>query len=259
MTDIEKEKLINMVLAEIAKQSQNDKTVSKKILAVFSGGMIGLDDVLKQMQQLQQKGYQIEAVLTPNGKTVIGKEKLQYSLGPISIYDDSQDFNKLINIMAESDAVLIPVMTINTAAKVVNGIADNLATTLIMISLLSGKPVIGVRDACDLRHLRRDGMGHNKAAQAYQAMLASNVERLNDYGMELCGAQDLVSTVRRSLGNQTIVHSREKECQQVFEKQILSVADLPNTSCKISVSPRTIITPAAKDVIKERGIEVIIC
>jgi len=259
MTDIEQEKLINMVLAELAKQSQNHKPVTKKILAVFSGGMIGLDDVLKQMQQLQQEGYQIEAVLTPNGKTVIGKQKLQYSLGPISIYDDSEDFNKLINLLTDSDAVLIPVMTINTAAKVVNGIADNLATTLIMISLLSGKPVIGVRDACDLRHLSREGMGHNKAALAYKAMLVSNVERLKDYGMELCGSQDLFGTVQRSLGDQNMVHSTEKECQQVYEKQILSVADLPNTSSKISISPRTIITPAAKDAIKERGIEIIIC
>lgn len=248
-----------MVLVELAKQSQSNKPVTKKILAVFSGGMIGLEDVLKQMQLLQQEGYEFEAVLTPNAKTVIGKHKLEESLGSISVYDDSEDFNKLMNLLAENDAVLIPVMTINTAAKVINGIADNLATTLIMISLLSGKPVIGVRDACDLRHLSREGMGHTKAAKAYNALLVSNVERLKDYGMELCEALKIVDTVQRHLGGQAIVHSTEKECQEVFEKRILSVADLPNTSSKISVSPRTIITPAAKDAIKERGIEIVIC
>lgn len=259
MTDMEKEKLISMVLAELEKQSQSDKSVIKKIMAVFTGGLIGLDDALKQMQLLQREGYKIEAVLTPNAKKVIGKPKLQESLGSIPVYDDSEDFNKLLSILAESDVVLIPVMTMNTAAKVANGINDNLATTLIQDSLLSGKPVIGVRDACNLQHLHRQEMGQNKGAKAYNALLVSNLERLEDYGMELCEALELVDTVKNHFGGQSVSHSIEKECQQVFEKRLLSVADLPNTSSKIRISPQTIVTPAAKDAIKERGIEIVIC
>lgn len=259
ITEIEKEKLIAMVLAELERQNPNNKPNPQKILAIFSGGIIGLEDALKQMQLLQQEGYEFEVILTPNAKKVIGRHKLEESLGSISINDDSEDFNKLMNLLAENDAVLIPVMTINTAAKVINGIADNLATTLIMISLLSGKPVIGVRDACNLRHYSREGMGHNKAVEAYYALLTSNVERLKDYGMQLCEALKLADTVRHHTGGQAIVQTAEDEYRQVFEKQILSVADLPNTGGKISVSPRTIITPAAKDAIKERDIEIVIC
>ncbi len=259
MTDVEKEGIIKMVLAELAKQSQNHKPVTKKILAVFSGGIIGLDDVLKQMQQLQEDGYQFSAVLTPNGKTVIGQQKLQNSLGLIPVYDDSEDFNKLIKLLEDSDAILIPVMTMNTAAKVVNGIADNFATTLIMESLLSGKPVIAVQDACNLLHLSRKGMGHNKATRAYNALLLANVEKLTEFGMELCDAIDLLDTVRNYLGDNTMVSSTEKEYQGVFDKPIFSLADLPNIGGKISISRRTIITPAAKDAIKERDIEIIIC
>lgn len=262
MTAIDQEKLIQLVLAELAKQAkqrQDHKPAVKRILAIFSAGTIGLDDVLQQMQQLLKLGYQFEAVLTPHGKAVIGAQKLKSALGPISVYDDTGDFNQLMELLDDCDAVLIPVMTINTAAKVVNGIADNLATTLIMSALLSGKEVIGVRDACDLHNVIRAEMGHNKAARAYQAMLLSNVERLKDYGVALCESQDLVKTVQLNLGRKGTVPPQETEGRQVFNKQILSVADLPNSGGLISVSPRTIITPAAKDAIKERGIEVIIC
>jgi hypothetical protein len=259
MTNIEKEKIIKMVLAELTKQNQKNKPVTKRILAIFSAGIIGLDDVLEQMQQLQKNGYQFEVVLTPNGKKVISKDKLQEFLGQITIYDDSEDFNKLTDLLTESDALLIPVMTMNTAAKVLNGIADNLATTLIMIALLSGKPVIGVRDACDPKNLMRESMGHNKAVQAYKALLVSNVERLEDYGMVLCEALSLVDTVQHSLGDQNMIGALEKDCQEVFDKQIFSLADLPNSGSEIIISPRTIITPAAKDAIKERGMEIVIC
>lgn len=259
MTAIDQEKLIKLVVAELAKQRPNHKPAAKRMLAIFSAGTIGLDVVLQQMQQLQQQGCQFEAVLTPNGKRVIGTPKLKSALGPNSVYDDCEDFTQLIALLDDCDAVLIPVMTINTAAKIVNGIADNLATTLIMSALLAGKPVIGVRDACDLKNVSRVGMGHNKAARAYQAMLLSNVERLNDYGLALCESQDLAKTVQLSLGDKATVHPEAKEGRQVFNKQILSVADLPISGVQITVSPRTIITPAAKDAIKERGIEVIIC
>ncbi|HWQ43979.1 MAG TPA: flavoprotein [Desulfosporosinus sp.] len=260
MTDGEQQKLIQMVLAELAKQSQSSKpkSVSKKIMAVFSGGMIGLDDVLKQMQMLQREGYQFEAVFTPNGKIVIGKQRLLDSLGSIKVYDDSEDLNKLQQMLQDNEAILVPIMTLNTAAKVINGIADNLATTLIMVSLLSDKPIIAVRDACNLQHLSREGMGHNKAKQAYNAMLASNLERLKDYGIELCEALELTNMVQCKLGKHGMVHSTNIECQQLFEKRILSVADLTTIGSKISISPRTIITPAAQDVIKERGIEIVV-
>ncbi|MEA4924391.1 MAG: flavoprotein [Syntrophomonadaceae bacterium] len=257
MTEIDKEKLITLVLAELAKQSS--QPAAQKILAVFSGGMIGLETVLAQMQQLQQAGYQFEIVLTPNATTVIAPQSLRQSLGPVPVHGESDDFHQITRVLAECDAVLIPVMTMNTAAKVVNGISDNLATTLIMIALLSGKSIIGVKDACDPRNQCREQMGHNKAAQAYRALLTANIERLKDYGMELCDSKDLAITVQHHLNKPTAMDAVIPENQPAFTGKILSVADLPGTSSTITVSPRTIITPAAKDAIKERGIEVVIC
>lgn len=260
MTEIEKEKIIKMVLAELAAGKQSRTPPKKKVLTIFSGGVIGLDVVLKEMQRLQQEGYGFAAVFTPNGKTVIGQQRLQDFLGSIPIYDDSRDFNKLIELMTDSEAILIPVLTMNTAAKVVNGIADNLATTAIMIALLTGKPVIGVRDACDLKHLSRVEMGHNQAVQAYKAMLMSNVGRLKEFGIKLCEAAALAEVLPAYLGAQGLVNPVEtKEIPGVFSQRVFSVADIPKEVEKISLSPQTIITPAAKDAIKERGIEVIIC
>jgi len=258
MTNGDLEKLVQMVLAEIARQNQSSKPVSKKVLAIFSGGIISLDDVLKQMQMLQQEGYQFEVVFTPNGKMVVGKQKIQESLGPITVYDDS-DLNKVTQLLTDNEAVLVPVMTINTAAKIINGIADNLATSLIMMSLLSGKPVIAVKDACDVNRPSREGMGHNKAAQSYYALLNSTVERLNDYGIELCEALKFADAVQHHFVRKAKEDRKEKECQQVFEKRVLSVNDLPITGRTIRISPGTIITPAAKDVIKERDIEIVVC
>lgn len=258
MTEIDQERLVTLVLAELAKQGHRCQLGAKKALAVFCGGMIGLDDAILQMQQLQQEGYQFEVVLTPNADTVIGQQKLRDALGPVPIYTEACDHHETIKKLAESDVVIIPVMTINTAAKVGNGIADNLATTLITVALLSGKPVIGVRDACEPQNQYRQTMGQNKAAQAYRALLAANVEKLREYGMELCGAQALAITVQRGLNEPVPAAAATREEFPIFAGKILSVADLPGSGGRIHVSPRTIITPAAKDAIKERGIEVII-
>lgn len=260
MTNEDQEKLIKLVMAEIARQSQTQKNkpVSIKVLAIFSGGHIGLDDVLERMQDLQREGYCFEVVFTPNAKMVIGKQKIQAYLGPIAVHDEPEDLNKLNQIFAENEAVIIPVMTMNTAAKIANGIADNLATTLIMMSLLSAKRVIAVRDACNLRHLIREKMGQNKASKLYNKILNSNFEQLEDLGMVLCDAHRLAETIKQSLGNSTRGSNLEIENQQIFKKRVLSIEDLPKASTTIRISPGTIITPAAKDTIKERGIEVIV-
>lgn len=246
-------KLIQLVIEEISKK--DDTLIPsghlKKVVAVFTGGIIGLDDAFDQLQELQKKGYLIEVIFTTNGERIIGVDKITEMLGDVRVYIDEKDFMHSSKIYQEADALIIPVLTTNTLGKIVHGITDNIATLVISQFLLSGKQVIAASDACDLDHPYRREVGMNKGTRAYRQIFYDHIKELKEFGVVVCSVKNLMS------------HFVDKEVSKYemcsFSDKVLSVANLEGIEGTIIVGKDTIITPAAQDMIKEKDLKISFC
>ena len=240
----------------------------QSLLVLLTGGLTGSEEAAKQLKRLRDSGYRMEVIFSEAGKSVLGNRWLKENgLEDLPVVEKMADgFVALSNC----NAVIVPVMTVNTASKVLNGIADNVVTTVIMHALLQGKPVIVAKDACDVSLLAQV---RNMKEPLYYATLAANIICLEQYGIEMIPASLLAEKVEElfsptgiymkavpsgtPVGNDNTAEKRETEF--TFTGKVLSAADV--LLCKadvIRVPQKTIVTPAAADKAAERKIRILV-
>ena len=102
----------------------------KKATVLFTGALIGYGDAVASLRELKEDGWQLTAVLSKAAAEVITEERIQKDICPDVIYVEGApvDGRKIVD---ENALVIIPTLTINTAAKVANCIYDNLITNMI--------------------------------------------------------------------------------------------------------------------------------
>lgn len=239
--------LVDRIVEEVLKKLNSVN--KKRILALFSGGTIGSKEAFKELKSLSEAGYECQAVLSPAAEMVLGVERLQTELGQMPIFTEKNGL-KPGELLKNTDTLLVPVLTLNSAAKVATGIADNLITTIIMQALLMGKPVIAAQNACDPDNPVRMKLGMNQGNQKYIRLFSQNLQTLRDYGINLVDAGSLAAAVRGK---------SKEDGGLIFNKRVLSAADM--ALCQgptFIVGKNTLITPAARDMAEKRGINIIV-
>ncbi|WP_406678361.1 flavoprotein [Neomoorella carbonis] len=249
---------LQKVVEEVIKRL---KVGDRRILALFCGGTIGAEEGRSELKKLVTAGYKVRIVFTPAAEKVLGEEWVRSELGNTEIITET-DRRSASELLKETDIILVPVLTLNSAAKVAHGIADTLVTTLIMSSLLSGKCVVAARNACDLNNPIRAKLGMNRGNAAYQRLFADCLTRLEQYGIRLVDIQNLAAVVEGEVESSQFADGREavKAADRglVFSGRILSRADVATwTEPILKVTDGTLITPLARDVARDRGIEII--
>lgn len=143
----------------------------RRVLLIISGG-IAAYKALELVRQLRKGGIAVRAVLTRSAAQFV----TPLSLGVLTednVYGelfDLKDEREIghIQLSRQADLVVVAPATANILAKMANGIADDLATTIL---LATDKPVLAV-PAMNVR------MWHHKATQR-------NLERLHADGVHI--------------------------------------------------------------------------
>jgi phosphopantothenoylcysteine decarboxylase/phosphopantothenate--cysteine ligase len=136
----------------------------RRILLIVSGG-IAAYKALELVRLLRAKGIAVRAVLTESAKQFV----TPLSLGVLTedhVYGDMFDLKEEreighIQLSRQADLIVVAPATANILAKMAGGIADDLATTIL---LATDKPVLAV-PAMNVR------MWHHKATQRNLAQL----------------------------------------------------------------------------------------
>ncbi|MBH1998139.1 MAG: bifunctional phosphopantothenoylcysteine decarboxylase/phosphopantothenate synthase [Sphingomonadaceae bacterium] len=150
--------------------------MTQRILLIIAGG-IAAYKALELVRLLRKRGIAVRAVLTESAKQFV----TPLSVGVLTedhVYDDLFDLKAEreighIQLSRQADLVVVAPATANILAKMANGIADDLATTLL---LATDKPVLAV-PAMNVR------MWHHKATQR-------NLERLHADGVHIMTPDD---------------------------------------------------------------------
>ena len=248
---------------------------SKKALVLFSGALIGIQEAYDNLNQLKEDGWSLTVVMSASAKEIISEETIKEKIGPDAIYAEGNPvaYRKLVD---ECNYVIIPALTINTAAKVANAINDNLLTNIIYRSMSVGKPIVAAIDGCCPDNEVRNKMGF-KVTAAYKAKLRSNLEAMQSYGIVLTSAKNLFKKVNKVLAGSVSfsnVHKTETKAESKtvkveakplvggsirLDKNVISRNDiLLNRQYKtIIVGKRANVTALAQDEAIHYGIKIV--
>ena len=158
----------------------------KKATVLFSGALIGYKDAVTSLNELKKDGWTLTAVLSKAAGEVITEERIRNDIGPDAIYVEGAPVNGR-QIVDDSQFVIIPSLTINTAAKVANCISDNLLTNMISRAMATG-------NGCCPDNKVREQLGF-KVTEAYKAKMRHNLEDMLAYGITLTTDYSLCSKV----------------------------------------------------------------
>lgn len=248
---------------------------SKKALVLFSGALIGIQEAYDCLNQLKSEGWSLTVAMSQSAKEIISENTIREKIGPDAIYAEGNpvDYRKLVE---ECNYVIIPCLTINTTAKVANGISDNLLTRIISRSMIVGKPIVAAIDGCCPDNAVRAKMGFH-VTEAYKVRLRKNLEALRDYGIVLTSSKNLAQKVNQvlsgsfSFSNTHMTKTEAKDDQKKvkaqplaggtvrLDKNVISRNDiLLNRQYKtIIVGKRSHVTALAQDEAYKYGIQIV--
>ncbi len=145
--------------------------MTKRILLIVSGG-IAAYKALELVRLLRRRGVAVRAVLTQSARQFVTPLSLgvlteDHVFGELFDLKEEREIGH-IQLSRQADLIVVAPATANILAKMANGIADDLATTIL---LATDKPVLAV-PAMNVR------MWHHRATQR-------NLERLHADGIHI--------------------------------------------------------------------------
>ncbi|RKQ29249.1 flavoprotein [Oceanobacillus halophilus] len=252
--------VINLIVDRVLAKLQERE---HQALVVFTGGAIGFHESMEQLKKLQKNGWKLKVVLSSSAEHIVTKELIQKELSIKTVYVESE--NKGIQFLSQDSSILlIPTLTMNTAAKVALGISDSLATNIISKFLMEGLPIIAAEDACTPEHPFRLKAGRKMPSSSYINMYDEYLTRLEDFGIKLVGAEHIQKSVIhyqqtrfyekqvKSTTNQTVINTDKK---QVITRQ--DVMRARENGGVLTIHSNTIVTPLAIETANSAGVKIV--
>ena len=232
-------------------------SVQKKALVVYTGSLIGFVPALVSLQQLQQAGLTFDPFLSKSASKLLNVDTLRTVLAPGVFYQEEQLDRAPELLAAPYYTVIVPALTVNTAAKIAACIADTPAARIISNSMMRGKNVVIARDGCCPENAERAAKGYNMTP-ALKAKLSANLETLRDFGAALCGCDTLAFKTIKLIEPQSPTAPRARAADFSSAKRVIGrreVVSLPAGSL-LRVSKNALVTQLAYDAAYQRGVRI---
>lgn len=166
----------------------------QRVLMLFSGASTGYVVGMDTIKLLTRAGHDLTVFMTESAVHVIGEDNVRMA-GATEIIGPNQWVNTP-GLVRETDLVLVPTLSMNTAARLALGLMDSLFSTLVLGALLDNKPVIAVCDGAD--PYGKGGLVFSDTydgAPALRAQLTAHLGKLIEFGVDLVAEADFVAGV----------------------------------------------------------------
>ncbi len=125
---------------------ENHSTQGTTAIILLCGGDREIPEVLNQIKKISKSNTTTYIAMTHSAMKVIGIPEIRkVSEGAIIVTEYSSDYFN--NVLRQCDNIYVPILSLNTAAKIVSLNADTLGTITIVFGLMYGKPVIVAKDS----------------------------------------------------------------------------------------------------------------
>lgn len=249
------EKIVEKVIETLKKRE-------KQALVVFTGGAIGFNESVHQLNKLQTNGWTLKVVLSKSAEHIFTADLIQKKLSLNQVYLERNN-EGVQSLAKDSSLLIIPTLTMNTLAKVALGIADNLTTNLVAHFILNGLPIITAKDACLPDHPARLEFVTGPIPKRYLQLFHHYVDVLSGYGIRMVRAEEIFITVQKIAQNRQVNEIQTNSSIQknnFTRKKVITRTDIlaaKEAGNCIYVEPQTIITPLAIDVADSVGVKIV--
>ncbi len=269
---MDNEEMVQIVTKEILRQLQQNPVITEgqslpalhKALVIFTGGTIGFEQGLAEIKKLQGLCSTVTVVLSAAAEQILGIERITEALGShIDIVTAQSPYPG--KTLREVDIMIIPVLTQNTAAKVAHTFSDTMVSTLILQGLMMGKPIVAAYNAADPLDSWRMQYAMGNSSSGLIKALQENLQKLAGFGMELIPVDNIATVSRKRLCREkqmTVKQTMEQAVSKPDHKKAVLDAAAIQTAAQsgtksIMVPRGTILTPLARDVAREYGVELV--
>ena len=241
----------------------------KRALVIVTGAAIGVPKALEQLKELRDEGFTYHVLMTRSAMYVTGEEAVRAALDPEELWVENPDgFPE--QVAGRFDTILVPALTVRTAAYLANCIPETPAATMIFNGLMKGKNVVVAVDGACPDNPMRAKLGYHMTPGLRDA-LHGNLEKLQTYGAKLTAAEGMARAVRKAITSflpaqpaAPAVRAEQPEAQAggvirpALTGKILGVKAV-NTAPRgsvIAVPRGTIVTALASDEARMRGVTI---
>ena len=235
----------------------------QRVLMLFSGASTGYVVGMDTIKLLTRANHKLTVFMTASAMHVVGEDNVRKA-GATEIIGPQQWVNTP-GLVRETDLVLVPTLSMNTAARLALGLMDSLFSTLVLGALLANKPVIAVCDGAD--PYGNGGLvfsDNHDGAPALRNRLVENLSTLIDFGVNLVPAEGFIPQVIQRLQPLTrqpaaapslpVVRLTENGRSAILTESDLSTYQMGTT---IYLPTHTRLTPLAKDHAQKRNLKLV--
>ncbi len=232
----------------------------QRVLMLFSGASTGYVVGMDMIKMLVQANHDLTVFMTASAIHVVGAENVQKA-GAKEIISPNQ-WVDTPSLVRETDLVLVPTLSMSTAARLALGVMDSLFSTLVLGALLANKPVIAICDGADPY-----GPGglifsdSNEGATALRNKMVENMGTLIDFGVNLVAEEKFILSVIQQMqsGTQQVIASPSAPVQRLASNSrspILTQSDLFSYQAGtiLHLPANTRLTPLAQENAKKRNL-----
>lgn len=163
-----------------------------------------------------------------------------------------------LEVPKEYDGVIIPEIDLDNAARVAAGLKGTIKAEIIFAALVLGKPVFIGEDVPGLKRADRRSLKTLTLPAPYQKLFLQHVNAMRELGVEFYPQKGLADAViRESRAGKLAVETGH---QEVHSTRLLTAdwvakqTDFPDD--RLVLREGTIVSPLAKDLLREKGITV---
>ena len=169
----------------------------KRALVIVTGAAIGVPAALEQLKALRSEGFTYHVLMSRSAMHVTGEKAVRDALEPEELWVESAD-QPPEKVAAGFQTILVPALTVNTAAHLAGCMSDTPAAAMILSGLLKGKNVVVAVDGACPDNPMRAKLGYHMTP-ALRDALHGNLEKLQAYGARLTAAEDMAKAVRKAV------------------------------------------------------------
>lgn len=273
MTEETLRRVIVETIGEVVARRVSEKLIAlqKKALVVCTGSTMGFSQWIVALQQLEQEGFTFDLYLSEAAAQILQVSAIRSAVSFGKVWLGESDTPPEA-IAAPYYTILVPAMTINTAAKIANSLADTPAARLVLNSMMKGKNVIVAVDGCCPDNPERAAKGY-RMTEPLKAQLRQNLVRMQEFGAVLTTAGKLTSKTLRVIGasdadvpaaacaalNPTAAAPKKAAPTAKITRKVLGrqdVVQLPEGSV-LRIPAGCQVTQLAMDIIRVRRIQVV--
>lgn len=242
---------------------------SRSALVLFTGTELGLAKAAAALAALREDGWDLRAVLSPRARPLLTAERAALlRLGALldGTRLDGTDDPAEEALFDGRPLLLVPTLTVTTAAKVAAGQRDSLASWLVARALERGVRVVAAFDGCCPDNPARAARGF-LVAEPYKALMRANLQTLRSFGVELVPAAGLARAaggpatrpaMARLVMAPPVMGSVAAAASAAPAKRVFGRTDAALwQGDELRVDGSLLVTPAAADELRRRNIRLV--